>query len=239
LLAGTTGGGKSNILKVIITTILRTRLNIYFHLVDLKGGVEFNIFRRCGAVKSFCRDVASAENLLKMMVAEVDRRYDLFFEREACKDIKDYNAIPGVEILPYEIVVMDEFADLQDNQEALAAMEELSRKARACGIYLIASTQRPSVDVFKNAIRSNFTNVCGLKCKENAVSRVICGESGLEDLRGRGHGKFFHDGTVEEFQAPLLTSDECLKLIRHLYVDKTTQTAAANNTDLTTLEMFQ
>jgi len=49
LIGGTTGGGKSSILRLIITFILIVKCKMYkihMHLVDLKGGVEFSLFKK-------------------------------------------------------------------------------------------------------------------------------------------------------------------------------------------------
>ena len=51
--------------------------------------------------------------------------------------------------MPYIVVVIDELSDLMmsPRKEIQEMICKLAQKSRACGIHLIAATQRPSVDV--------------------------------------------------------------------------------------------
>jgi S-DNA-T family DNA segregation ATPase FtsK/SpoIIIE len=236
LVAGETGGGKSTLLRATITNLLlKTSAQLY--LIDLKGGTEFNIFQRCASVKAFCRHINDARVLLEELVQETRRRQEMFYD-EGVKDIKGHNKMRGVERLPYSVIVIDEYADLQYNKEIAQLVEELGRKARACGVHMILSTQYPTVQVINNAIKCNVTNVIGLKTLNTVTSNVIIGDSGLEKLRGKGHGKFKRSGQIVEFQAAFLDSDLCVKLIEHLYIDKHQQ-KTTEPTDWAELEVFK
>ena len=115
LIAGETGSGKSTLIRSILTSIILSNKKVSLHLIDLKNGAEFNLFRKCKMGKAFSRTIEEADVVLSTMLIEVDRRYDLFYENEVV-DIREYNSTKGLRKLNYEIVVIDEFADLQDEK---------------------------------------------------------------------------------------------------------------------------
>jgi len=115
--------------------------------------------------------------------------------------------------LPYIVIVVDEMADLMlvAGKEVEAAIQRLAQMARAAGIHLIMSTQRPSVDVITGTIKSNFPTRISFQVTSKIDSRTILGEQGAEQLLGKGdmlympaglkpqriHGSFVKDEEVE------------------------------------------
>ncbi len=217
LIAGESGSGKSTALRTIITTIILTKKSkeLELHLIDLKRGAEFNIFKKCELVKSFSRTREEALKELEKISKEVDRRYDLFYDND-CVDIKEYNARFKNKKLKYKVVIIDEFADLQEEKESQMIIEELSAKARACGIHMIISTQRPDAKILNGRIKANVPVVIGLKTMNGLNSRIIIDEEGLEKLRGKGHGILIYKDNTE-IQAMKLTPQQARDLLRPLY----------------------
>lgn len=217
LIAGETGSGKSTALRCIITNLI-LHSDATLHLVDLKRGAEFNVFAKSSKVATFSRTKEDAEAVLEDINAEIDRRYDLFFDNDVA-DIKEYNRKFPRYKLNYEILIIDEFADLQNEKGSINILETLAAKARACGIHLIISTQRPDAKVLNGRIKANVSSVLGLKTMNDTNSRIIIDHNGLEALRGKGHGIFKRD-SEKELQCPYLSVSDCRELIKHTYIDK-------------------
>ena len=96
-------------------------------------------------------------------------------------------------------------------KEVEAAIQRLAQMARAAGLHLIMSTQRPSVDVITGTIKANFPTRISFQVTSKIDSRTILGEQGAEQLLGKGdmlympagqrpiriHGAFVKDEEVE------------------------------------------
>ena len=97
-------------------------------------------------------------------------------------------------------------------KEVEAAIQRLAQMARAAGLHLIMSTQRPSVDVITGTIKANFPTRISYQVTSKIDSRTILGEQGAEQLLGRGdmlympagqrpqrvHGGFAPDAEIEK-----------------------------------------
>ena len=218
LLAGQSGGGKSTALRCILTNLILYS-NVHLHLIDLKNGVELRLFSESSKVAHFCKSITSARNLLQQLDMETEERYKKFY-RCKVKDIKEYNEKFKDDIMDYEVIVADEFADLQDDKDSIKALESIGRKARACGIHMILSTQRPDAKVLTGSIKANVPTVLGLKTKDGTNSRIIIDDTSLKDLRGNGHGIFLNGGKSVEIQVPYIDPDTVEALIKHTFIEK-------------------
>ena len=218
---GETNGGKSVILRGLLAQLITDKSpeEIELHLIDPKR-VEFNMFRNSKFVKSFSREISEIVKVLSEIVNETDRRYKLLEKMDTTTNIRQYNQ-KAAEKLKYILVVVDEFADLSDSSDCMNMIEYIARKARAVGIHLILSTQRPDKDILNGKIKANIGNILGLKTTTQVNSRIIIDTEGLENLRGFGHGIFKSaGGEYTEIQSMLIEPEQAKKLIKHTFEQK-------------------
>jgi len=216
LVSGTTGSGKSVGLNTFILSLIKTKKpgELKLVLIDPKkvefGGYNNLSYLLCPVVS----ENADGARVLDFLAGEMNRRYDLL-EQNQVKNLSEYNRKVGG--LPHIVCVIDEFADLiMSNKAVGACIQLLAQKARAAGIHIILSTQRPSVDVVTGVLKANLPTRLSYKVASMTDSRTILDRPGAEDLIGRGdclflsptgelkrlHGAYISDDAVEEMLKP-------------------------------------
>lgn len=229
LIAGATGSGKSVSINGIITMILmRTKPHeVKMMMIDPKK-VELNVYNGIPHLLApVVTDPKKASRALKKVVAEMERRYDLFSE-SGTRNIKGYNEYirrynqtAGEEEpeLPFIVVIVDELADLMmvASGDVEDAITRLSQMARAAGIHLIIATQRPSVDVITGIIKANIPSRIAFSVSSQTDSRTILDSGGAEKLLGRGDMLFLPVGSSKPIrvQGAFLTDNEVERVVAH------------------------
>ncbi|HUB97336.1 MAG TPA: FtsK/SpoIIIE domain-containing protein, partial [Stellaceae bacterium] len=121
--------------------------------------------------------------------------------------------------LPLIIVVVDEMADLMlvAGKDIEAAIQRLAQMARAAGIHIVMATQRPSVDVITGTIKANFPTRISFQVTSKIDSRTILGESGAEQLLGRGDMLYMAGGgRITRVHGPFVSDEEVEAVVRFL-----------------------
>ncbi len=121
--------------------------------------------------------------------------------------------------MPYIVIVVDEMADLMlvAGKDVEAAIQRLAQMARAAGIHLIMSTQRPSVDVITGTIKANFPTRISYQVTSKIDSRTILGEQGAEQLLGMGDMLYMPAGQrPQRVHAPFVKDSEVEKIVEFL-----------------------
>jgi len=191
LIAGTTGSGKSVCVNAIIACLLlqNTPDELQFIMVDPKR-VELTGYNGIPhLVSNVVVDIERIVGVLKWVQREMDERYRKLGERGA-RSIQDYNRKLPLNLpkMPYLVVVIDELADLmiQAKDETERLISRLAQMARATGIHLIISTQRPSTDVVTGIIKANLPARIAFAVASSVDSRVILDSPGADRLLGKG-----------------------------------------------------
>jgi DNA segregation ATPase FtsK/SpoIIIE, S-DNA-T family len=204
LIAGATGSGKSVLETAILCTlaVLRAPREMHVYLVDTKR-VDLTLFENLDHVKRIVRDLSDFHNMMQTIMSETRRRMTIL-EYHKVRNIREYNASVQNDLqkLPYIVIVVDELADLIEQDRARYRTLEKDEKkdyvtiekwlqlliqiCRAAGVHIIAATQRPSVKIISGDIKANFPCRISLRLSTDADSRTILGEGGAQNLLGKG-----------------------------------------------------
>lgn len=176
LLGGSSGSGKSVLLKLLLEQCFQKNAEIY--LIDFKGGVDFskNWQDKCKMVF----DENSFLNLLETIIVKLDER-KLEFSEMSTPNISKYNQLGNN--LKRIIIACDEIAEILDTKGKTKEQNELigkienhlstiARQGRAFGIHLIIATQRPDANILTGQIKNNINyKVCGRA--DDVLSSII------------------------------------------------------------------
>ena len=209
-IVGTTGSGKSVMTKVILTSIvsLYKAEELELYLCDLKM-VELNLFRNMEHTKKFVYTVEDTTQVIADLLEETKKRYDLFMQNEVT-NIFEYNKLPGVKRLRYQVLYVEEIVLLLEdkNKTAMKLLKQLIAISRASGCYVFLTTQRPDNTVIDNVVKANINNRIVLKCEDSKNSVVALDQEGAEDLKGNGHGFLKNGSNIEEFRGYFIEDEK-------------------------------
>jgi len=229
LIAGATGSGKSVCINTIITSLLmRTHPDeVKLILVDPKK-VELSVYNGVPHLLSpVVTDPKKAAGVLREVVSEMERRYDVFASVNA-RNIKGYNEFAREhnkyadendqkEILSYQVIILDEVADLMmvASKDVEDCIMRIAQMARAAGIHLIVATQRPSTDIITGVIKANIPSRIAFAVSSSIDSRTILDTTGAEKLLGKGDMLFSPMGSSSptRVQGAFVSDDEVAQIV--------------------------
>lgn len=212
LLGGSTGSGKSVLLKLLLMQALHKGAEVF--IADFKGGVDFP-----KVWHEKCRMCFTEEDLrdtLDRLVEYLEYRKSAF-KSLGCPNIDAYNETAEQPIQRL-VFACDEVAEMLDKTGAdnerkklLAQIESrlstIARQGRAFGVHLILATQRPDATIIPGQIRNNMDfRACGRA--DSVLSQIILDNtSAAEQIPKDARGRFITgDGTV--FQGYLFDEEQ-------------------------------
>ncbi|MBI4993466.1 DNA translocase FtsK 4TM domain-containing protein [Candidatus Wolfebacteria bacterium] len=217
LIAGSTGSGKSIALHSLLISLLykNSPQNLKMILIDPKR-VELSIYNGLPhLVSPVITQAKKSVGVFRWAIEEMDKRYETLMHAGS-RDIKSYNKKHEDDPMPYILIVVDELADLMVSygREVEGAIVRLAQMARATGIHLILSTQRPSVEVITGLIKANITSRMALQVPSQVDSRTILDSSGAEKLLGGGDMLFISSelSKPKRIQGAYVSEDEIKKV---------------------------
>lgn len=159
-----------------------------------------------------------AENVLNYLIDEMENRY-ILLNNYNVRNIDDFNK-KVTEKMPYIVLIFDEFADFMLTNKKIfePLITKLTQKARAAGIHLILTTQRPSTDVITGVIKANVPSRIAFTVANRFDSSTILGQKGAENLNGAGDCLFNEIGNSQliRCQTPFLTIEEVKKIVEKI-----------------------
>ena len=202
LLGGSTGSGKSVLLKSLIMQCVKKDAEVF--IADFKGGVDF-----LPVWHERCNIITEENTLLEVLtelVNELENRKQIFREY-GCANISEYNKMNAPQIKRI-VFACDEVAEVLDKTGLSKEAKELvtqiegklsiiARQGRAFGIHLILATQRPDANILAGQIRNNIDfRVCGRA--DNVLSQIILDNTNAaEQIPKDSQGLFItHDGVI-------------------------------------------
>ena len=178
LLAGTTGSGKSELLRTLIASLAARYSPDFLNLVliDYKGGAAFDacadLPHAVGLVTDL--DESLGERALRSLEAELARREERLREAGAADLDQLWRAVPD-RPLPRLAVIVDEFALLaRELPHFMETLVDIAQRGRSLGVHLVLATQQPA-GVVKDSIRANVNLRICLRVQTPADSKDALG----------------------------------------------------------------
>lgn len=221
LIAGETGSGKSVTIQEMLITAMHhsTPEEIRIGIVDPKE-VDFQFYDDLPyMIANPVVDMSKAAYFMEYIVMEMEKRKSQL-KRFGVRNVDDYNAKArkeGKDIIPYWIIVIDEYADLVgEYPEVAPPTQRIAQKARANGIHMVLGMQTPRADILKGAIKANVPTRIAMKAASSMESNIILDENGAEKLNLAGDMLVKRAGSIERAQSAFISDDEITNIFNHL-----------------------
>ncbi len=235
LVGGQTGGGKSTFLRQFITTLFLSNMGkIEMTLVDLKEGIEFELFENLPDVQVYS-EVADAAARICSLRDNLKERGELLRQ----SGVKQISELPPAKQLKRHLLVIDEAADIflngpgRSSKEILEVRESISliaRKGRATGIHLVIATQKPDSKAVDTHVKSCLAAAVCFPMVDDASSISILGNGRATDLPAiKGRAIWKVGGEQVELQTPMMTDGEARELLKEFKKSSTIAKAKADD----------
>jgi hypothetical protein len=208
LVAGESGGGKSNLINAMISQFITMNSpdELRLVLIDNKGGIELSHFD--GAPHLLTPPVISIEGVVPSlkMVRQIMTQRLAMFQKAGHRNLASYNKSVK-NPLPRLICVVDEMATLigvEETPDIHRELRILTSQGRAVGIHMIVCTQHPSVDVLPGWIKTNLTLRIASKMPNHTASQIVVDSISAAHLpEVPGRMVFRRGGSEQVLQTPL------------------------------------
>ncbi len=196
LIAGTTGAGKSELLRTLVVGIAAGNPpdDVSFVLIDYKGGAAFADCARLPHVAGFVTDLDPhlTERALVSLRAELHHRERLFAEAGAV-ELGEYRRTPTHRVSPLGrlVLVVDEFAALADElPKFVHGLVGVAQRGRSLGVHLVLATQRPG-GVVSPEIKANLALRVALRTVGAGDSTDLIGDESATQISPLHPGRGF------------------------------------------------
>jgi S-DNA-T family DNA segregation ATPase FtsK/SpoIIIE len=218
LVAGTTGAGKSELLRTLVAGLAASADpdHLTVVLVDFKGGGAFDACARLPHVVGLVTDLDEglAERALRCLDAELRHR-ERMLRAAGVDDLAGYRRArvasppgPVLDPMPRLVVVVDEFATLKAEVPGFVdKLVGVAQRGRSLGVHLVLATQRPAGAVSEQ-IRTNTGLRIALRVEDTRDSTDIIDDPAAAALPRSHPGRAcvrFEVGHVTTIQTALAT----------------------------------
>jgi len=194
LIAGTTGAGKSELLRSLIVGLAAEMPpnEINFVLVDFKGGSAFDACADLPHTVGLVTDLDEhlAGRVLRCLRAELHHR-EIVLRTAGVSSLLDYQQLPDVAPLPRLVLVVDEFASVAaELPEFVPSLVDVAQRGRSLGLHMVLATQRPA-GVVDNKIKANTNLRIALRVQDDGDSIDVIGSKDAMLLPRRTPGRAY------------------------------------------------
>lgn len=185
LIAGTTGSGKSELLRTMITSLALVNRpdELVMVLVDYKGGSAFADAADLPHVVGLITDLDPhlADRALTSLTAELKRR-ERILAQAGVPDLPAYQGLPQQDPLPRLMLVIDEFRALAEELPGfLDGLVRIAALGRSLGVHLVLATQRPG-GVVSADVRANVNLRISLRVRDSTDSYDVIDSPAAAEL---------------------------------------------------------
>jgi len=197
LVAGTTGSGKTILLRTMVLSLAMGHKprDLALVLLDPRGGAAFG-------------DLAGLPHLARSVILDTNEATEALYSLVRLMEKRDAEQVNT----PPVVVVIDELADLLMTGGAATqeALTRLTQRGRGAGIHIVAATQKPTAAVLGPLVKANFPVRLVGKVVNASDARTASGLSGTgaERLAGRGDFVAVAEGRTIRFQVAHVSPDE-------------------------------
>lgn len=236
IVSGTTTWGKTVFMRTLMVHLIENHPeDAEFYILDLKGGLAFNPYKKLKQVKAVAGNYKESERVLKMVKRKIqdDMKY--------LKSIDAENAKEG-NIPTRKFIIVDEAGELKPDknmsdeekeatQECQNILSHIARIAGQIGYKLIFGTQYPTKEILNPQIKANAVARVSFRLTTSVQSGVAIDQPGAELLEYPGRAIY---KTVEEHlvQTPLISKQEIKERLKEWYCDTNGEKAGKGRTDI-------
>lgn len=233
LVGGLTNKGKSTFLRQFITTLYLNNPTIEFSLIDLKRGLEFQLFEGLKRIQVYMTTRAAIQ-ALRLADANLEKRMGLL-RANRCENLDEFLKLPEDKRaypadwpkgkpLSRHVIVIDEAAELflagssisaKDAQAARRLASTIAAQGRAAGVHLVVATQRPDRNAVDPLTKTHLQGRLCFQMADNASSMTILDSGRAADLPGDIPGRAIWKSGMDyvEVQTPYLPKEKANELL--------------------------
>jgi len=226
LIAGATNAGKSNMMHIIISSlIMRTSpADLRLIMVDLKGGMEMTPYKGIphllpieGVTKTgVITDREPVPDVLDYLIREGEQRMSKITQAGVRK-LAEYNKNRTTNRMPRLLLIIDEWADIrlvrQLGTKAESKLTNIASRMRAVGIHVILATQTPKREVISSLIKNNLPAKMAFSTTNITGSQLIIDSKDAHGLHPAGRYILQMGIDHLEIQAPFCSNHHLESII--------------------------
>lgn len=220
LLIGTSGSGKSEMLRTLVTALAITHPPeiLSFVFIDFKGGAAFaglsELPHVAGMITNLQDDLSLIDRMQAAITGERNRRQELLRRAGNVDKVSEYQRkremgepLEPLEPLPYLMLIVDEFGELLTARpDFVNLFAMVGRVGRSLGIHLLFSSQQFEEGRLRG-LEDNLGYRIALRTASPTASRTVLGVPDAFDLpKEPGWGYFkAGPGDIVRFRAGLVS----------------------------------